>query len=137
MDKKITSLMEKPFKEYILKHVTKMMKSWGQKNSLGGRHQPPTKPDGNTSNGHRSKRQSPAKNTTNRKETAKSTESMGEPKDSRNSKKQCKQSPSKAQPTSKHTPHFFGRNKNDYPGGKHKKGKEGNSRKRKKKQQKR
>lgn len=137
MDKKINTLMEKQFKEYIPKHVTKVMKSWGRKNSSGGRHQPPTKPDGNTSNGHGSKKQPPAKNTANRKQNAKSTESTGKPKDTGKRKNQRKQSTSKSQPNSKQTPHSPGRNGNDSPGGKRNEGKEGNSRKRKRKQQKR
>jgi hypothetical protein len=137
MDKKINTLMEKQFKEYIPKHVTKVMKSWGRKNSSGGRHQPPTKPDGNTSNGHGSKKQPPAKNTANRKQNAKSTESTGKPKDTGKRKNQRKQSTSKSQPNSKQTPHPHVKNVHDSPGGKRNEGKEGNSRKRKRKQQKR
>eukprot|EP00978_Attheya_sp_CCMP212_P043054 scaffold274282_cov42-Attheya_sp.AAC.1 len=87
MDNKISSLMEKQFKEYIPKHITKVMKSWGRKNSSGGRHQPPTKPDGNTSNGQGSKSQPPAKNNANWKPAAKSTEPTGKPKDSGKRKK--------------------------------------------------
>eukprot|EP00978_Attheya_sp_CCMP212_P031010 scaffold115907_cov38-Attheya_sp.AAC.1 len=65
--------MEKQFKEYVPKHVTKVMKSWGRKNSSGGWHQPPTKlnGNGNTSNGQGSKRQPPAKKNANRKPAAK------------------------------------------------------------------
>eukprot|EP00978_Attheya_sp_CCMP212_P023975 scaffold74634_cov52-Attheya_sp.AAC.1 len=86
MNEKISSLMKKQFKEYIPKHVTIVMKSWGRKNSSGSRPQPPTKPDGNTSSGHRSKRQPPAKNNANRKPAAKSTESTGNPKTQENIK---------------------------------------------------
>jgi hypothetical protein len=138
MDKKISSLMEKQFQEYVPKHVTKVMKSWGRKNSSGGRHQPPTKPDGNISTGHGSKKQPPAKNTANRLQKTKSTESTtGKPKDNGKRKYQRKQPTSKSQQTSKQTAQPPGRNRNESPGGKRNEGKEGNSRKRKRKQQKR
>eukprot|EP00978_Attheya_sp_CCMP212_P047392 scaffold421343_cov65-Attheya_sp.AAC.1 len=71
MEEKISRLMDKQLNDRIPKHITKVMKSWGRKNSSGGRHQPPAKPNGNTSDGPRSKtRQPPTANKNAKRKTA-------------------------------------------------------------------
>eukprot|EP00978_Attheya_sp_CCMP212_P003877 scaffold8263_cov35-Attheya_sp.AAC.2 len=86
MDEKISSLMEKQFKEYIPKHVTKVMKSWGRKNSSGGWPQPPTKPNGNTSNGHGSKGNHRQKTTPTGSQQRRVQSQRGNPKTQENAK---------------------------------------------------
>jgi hypothetical protein len=82
MEEKISRLMDKQLSDRIPKHVTKVMKSWGRKNSSGGRHQPPAKPNGNTSDGPGSRRQPPTANQHAKRKPALSTEPTGKPKDS-------------------------------------------------------
>eukprot|EP00978_Attheya_sp_CCMP212_P046358 scaffold387151_cov35-Attheya_sp.AAC.1 len=126
MEEKISRLMDQQLNDRIPKHITKVMKSWGRKNSSGGRHQPPTKPNGNTSDGPGSKRQPPTVNKHAKRKPAQSTESMGKPKDSGKRNNQRNKSPTKSKQIPKEKQHSLGRNGNDSPGGKRKGGKDGN-----------
>jgi len=139
MEEKISRLMDKQLSDRIPKHITKVMKSWGRKNSSGGRHQPPVKPNGNTSDGPGSKKQPPTANQHAKRKQAKSTDPTGKPNESgkRNNQQRRNKSPSKAKANSKEKQHSPGRNGNDSPGGKRKGGYDGNNGKRKKPRQKR
>eukprot|EP00978_Attheya_sp_CCMP212_P014611 scaffold37341_cov51-Attheya_sp.AAC.7 len=138
MEEKIFRLMDKQLSDQIPKHITKVMKSWGRKNSLGGRHQPPAKPNGNISDGPGSKRQPPKANQHAKRKPGQSTESTGKPTDSgkRNNHQRHNKSPANSKPNQKETQHSPGRNGNDSPGGKRKGGYDGKKGKRKKPKQK-
>ena len=138
MEEKISRLMDTQLNDRIPKHVTKVMKSWGRKNSSGGRQQPPAKPNGNTSDGPGSKKQHPTAKQAQGKKQAQSTEPSAKAKDSgkRNNQRSNK-SPTKSKQNSKDTHRSSGRNGNDSPGGKRKGDNDGKRGNRKKSKQKR